>query len=92
MEEGTICFYSIRKESIAISFRYGFALEDNKYNSLWIRVWKKLDIKVKLSEDDFVDKLLVLNEEAFIDPEINEKTNRIRFKMNHLSEGKSIAH
>lgn len=67
---------------------YGFCISPNQYDSLQVRIWRKVDKKDKT--DDRLSEAMLVTEDQFLKQyeEIDALTKKIRFKASRLSEGK----
>jgi hypothetical protein len=67
---------------------YGFCITPNQYDSVQVRIWRKVERKDK-TEEKLAEALLVKEEQYLKHPdEINHLTKTIRFKAARLNEGK----
>lgn len=77
-----------RRSNKFILLYYGFCISPNQYDSLQVRIWRKVDKKDK-TDTRLADALLV-SEEAFLKQydEIDNQSKKIRFRASRLNDGK----
>ena len=77
-----------RRSNKFILLYYGFCIATNQYDSLQVRIWRKIDKKDKTEEG--LSEALLVSEDTLLKQyeEIDNLTKKIRFKANRLNEGK----